>query len=156
MGGLCNILLVEDNPGDARLMLEALKEADLHLSDLGDPYQARSRGGHIHVVEDGVKAMAFMHRQGEFAKAPRPDLILLDLNLPRKNGREVLAELKQDPELRAIPVIVLSTSNADQDVSAAYSLHANCFVAKPLDFDQFSNAIQGLYDFWCGVVRLPS
>lgn len=156
MGGLCNILLVEDNPGDARLMLEALKEAELNALQLGDLHQTWSRSGRIHVVEDGVKAMAFMRRKGEFAKAPRPDLILLDLNLPRKNGREVLAELKQDPELRFIPVIVLSTSNADQDVTTAYDLHANCFVAKPLDFDQFSNAIQGLYDFWCNVVRLPS
>ena len=135
------ILLVEDNPGDARLTLEAMREAKVH--------------NRIHVVEDGVEAMEFLRRQGRFGDAPRPDLILLDLNLPRKDGREVLAEVKADPELKRIPVVVLTTSRAEEDVLRAYNLHANCYVTKPVDLEQFMKIVGQIDEFWVKVVTLP-
>jgi two-component system, chemotaxis family, response regulator Rcp1 len=135
------ILLVEDNPGDARLTLEAMREAKL-----------RNR---LHVVEDGVEAMEFLRRQGRFGDAPRPDLILLDLNLPRKDGREVLAEVKADPDLKRIPVVVLTTSQSEEDVARAYDLHANCYVTKPVDLAQFMKIVAQIDEFWVKVVTLP-
>ncbi len=135
------ILLVEDNIGDVRLTIEALKDAKV--------------GNHLSVVADGEKAMKFLRRQGDCAEAPRPDLILLDLNLPKKDGREVLAELKADPELRMIPIVVLTTSRAEEDVLRAYDLHANCYITKPVDFMQFLKIIHMIEDFWLTIVRLP-
>jgi chemotaxis family two-component system response regulator Rcp1 len=135
------ILLVEDNPGDARLTLEAMREAKM--------------SNRIHVVEDGVEAMEFLRRQGRFGDAPRPDLILLDLNLPRKDGREVLAEVKADPDLKRIPVVVLTTSRAEEDVVRAYDLHANCYVTKPVDLEQFMKIVALIDEFWVNVVTLP-
>ena len=135
------ILLVEDEPGDAYLTSEALKAAKIL--------------NRVHLVEDGVEAMAFLHNEGAYADAPRPDLILLDLNLPRKDGRQVLAEIKNDPCLTAIPVVVLTTSSADEDVLRSYSLHANCYITKPVDLEQFMEVIQATQDFWLTIVRLP-
>lgn len=136
------ILLVEDNPGDARLTIEAMREAKL-----------RNR---LHVVEDGVEAMQFLRREGRFGDAPRPDLILLDLNLPKKDGREVLAEIKSDPALKRIPVVVLTTSHAEEDVLRAYDLHANCYVTKPVDLDQFMKIVKQIDEFWLKLVILPT
>ena len=136
------ILLVEDEPGDVRLTIEALRSA-----------RVRNR---IHAVEDGVEALDFLHRRPPYAEAPRPDLILLDLNLPRKDGREVLAEIKADPTLRTIPVVVLTTSRARDDVLRSYDLHANCFISKPMDFDEFSTVVKSIEDFWLTVARLPT
>ena len=136
------ILLVEDSPSDAQLTIEALQEAKLD-------------NRMIH-VEDGVEAMQFLRREGEYAEAPRPDLIMLDLNLPRKDGREVLAELKQDPKLAMIPVVVLTTSRAEQDVLRSYELHANCYITKPVDFQQFLCVVKSIEQFWLTVVTLPS
>ena len=136
------ILMVEDSPGDVRLTKEALKEAKVL--------------NHISVVEDGVEAMAFLRREGAHAEAPRPDLILLDLNLPRKDGREVLAEIKADPALTQIPVVVLTTSQAEQDILRSYQLHANCYITKPVDLDQFISVIKSVETFWLTVARLPS
>lgn len=136
-----DILLVEDNPGDVRLVQEAMRAAKM-----------RNR---MYVVEDGVDAMAFLRREGRFAEAPQPDLILLDLNLPRKDGREVLAEVKGDAQLRRIPVVVLTTSQAEEDVLRAYDLHANCYVTKPVKFEQFMQVVQAIDDFWVNVVTLP-
>ncbi len=136
------ILLVEDNPADALIAREALSEAKLINT--------------IHLAEDGVEALEFLHRQGKFAAAPRPDLILLDLNLPRKNGREVLAEIKEDEQLKSIPVVVLTTSSAEEDVLQSYKLHANCYVIKPVEFDRFVKAIQSIRHFWFSVVTLPA
>lgn len=135
------ILLVEDNPGDARLTLEAMREAKVV--------------NRIHVVEDGVEAMEFLRRQGRFDDAPRPALILLDLNMPRKDGREVLAEIKIDPDLKRIPVVVLTTSRDEEDVLRAYDLHANCYVTKPVDLAQFMKIISQIDEFWINVVSLP-
>jgi len=135
------ILLVEDSPSDQLLAREAFAEAAL-VNDL-------------HVVADGVEAMAYLHRQGRYAEAPRPDLILLDLNLPRKDGCEVLAEIKASSSLKLIPVVVLTTSESSADISKAYELHANCYVTKPVDFGDFKRAIQAIQDFWFTVVRLP-
>lgn len=135
------ILMVEDSPGDARLTTEALKEAKVL--------------NHISVVEDGVEAMAFLRREGKHAEAPRPDLILLDLNLPKKDGREVLAEIKVDPTLADIPVVVLTTSQAEQDILKSYQLHANCYVTKPVDLNQFMSVIKSVESFWLTVARLP-
>jgi len=139
--GMMEILLVEDNPGDARLAAEAFKEG-----------RVRTR---LHVVQDGIEAMSFLRRQGPYEVAPRPDLVLLDLNLPRKDGREVLAEIKQDSGLRRIPVIVLTTSQAESDVTRSYDLHANCYIVKPVDFDRFIDVVKGIEDFWCSLVKLP-
>ncbi len=135
------ILLVEDNPGDARLTTEALKEA-----------KVRNKLRHI---DDGVEALAFLRRQGKYAGAQRPDLILLDLNLPRKDGREVLAEIKADPCLKRIPVVILTTSQAEEDILKAYNLNANCYVSKPVDLDQFIKVITSINDFWLTIVKLP-
>ena len=135
------ILLVEDNAGDARLAIEALKESKMR--------------NNLHHVKDGVEAMTFLRQQSEYAGAPPPDLILLDLNLPRKDGREVLAEVKEDPELRMIPVVVLTTSQAEQDLAETYGLHANAFITKPLDLEQFINVVQAIEEFWFTVVELP-
>ena len=135
------ILLVEDNPGDVRLTMEALKDSKMH-NDLD-------------VTRDGVEALAFLRREGKFAHAPRPDLILLDLNLPKKNGREVLAEIKADKDLKRIPVVVLTTSQAEEDILRMYNLYANCFVTKPVDLDQFIKVVQSIEEFWLTIVRLP-
>ena len=135
------ILLVEDNPGDARLTIEAMREAKM--------------SNRIHVVEDGVEAMQFLRREGRFGDAPRPDLILLDLNLPKKDGRAVLAEVKADPALKRIPVVVLTTSRAEEDVLHAYDLHANCYVTKPVDLAQFMKIVAQIEEFWIKVVVLP-
>ena len=135
------ILLVEDSPGDVRLTVEAMKEAKI--------------GNRLNVVVDGVEAMDYLKRQGRFAQAPRPDLILLDLNLPRKDGREVLAEIKADNSLRSIPVVILTTSSAEEDIVRTYNLHANCYITKPVDFTQFMNVVRAIEDFWLTVVKLP-
>jgi CheY-like chemotaxis protein len=135
------ILLVEDNPGDVRLTREALKDAKVANT--------------LHVVEDGVSALDFLYRRQPFSNAPKPDLVLLDLNLPRKNGREVLAEIKADNRTRMIPVVVLTTSHAKEDVLCAYGLHANCYIAKPVDFTQFAMIVRTIEDFWLTVVTLP-
>ncbi len=136
------ILLVEDNPGDVRLTREAFKEAKMR--------------NNLHAVGDGVEAMEFLRREGEYASASRPDLILLDLNLPRKDGREVLAEVKADPELRRIPVVILTTSKAEEDIAKTYDLHANCYITKPVDFDRFIEVVKQIEGFWLTVVKLPS
>ncbi len=137
-----HILSVEDNPGDVRLIVEALKEAKIR--------------SHLSVVEDGIEAMAFLNQEGKYSKAPRPDLILLDLNLPKKNGREVLADIKQDQDLCVIPVVILTSSKAEQDVVQSYKLHANCYITKPVELDQFLNVIKNISEFWLATVRLPS
>ena len=136
------ILLVEDSPSDTELTVAAL--ADGHL------------GNNLSIVDDGEKALRFLRRHGEYADAPRPDLILLDLNLPRKDGREVLEEIKTDLDLQTIPVVVLTTSEAEQDVLRAYALHANCYISKPVDFKQFVLAVKAIENFWFTVVKLPS
>lgn len=135
------ILLVDDNPGDVRLTLEAMRETKMN--------------NRIHVVEDGVEAMDFLRRQRRFGDAPRPGLILLDLNLPRKDGREVLAEVKADPALKRIPVVVLTTSGSEEDVLRAYDLQANCYVTKPVDLAQFMKIVARIDEFWVKVVTLP-
>ncbi len=135
------ILLVEDNLADVRLTQEALKEEKLLNS--------------LSIVTDGVEAMAFLHREGAYAHAVRPDLVLLDLNLPRKDGREVLQEIKNDPELKTIPVVVLTISKAEKDILETYNLHANCYIVKPLNLDQFSNVVKSIQDFWLTIVKLP-
>jgi len=136
------ILLVEDNPGDARLTTEALKEA-----------RVRNKLNHI---DDGDEALAFMRRQGKYSGAQRPDLILLDLNLPRKDGREVLAEIKADDRLKRIPVVILTTSQAEEDILRAYNLNANCYVSKPVDLEQFIRVVRTINDFWLTIVKLPA
>ena len=136
-----NVLLVEDNPGDVRLAQEALREAAFE--------------GDLHIARDGVEAMEFLTREGKFVDAPRPDLVLLDLNLPRMTGREVLENIKAQKALQTIPVVILTTSEAEHDISSAYELHANCFVTKPVDLDQFLDVLQSLIDFWCRVAKLP-
>ena len=135
------ILLVEDSPSDTDLTIEALREAKVR--------------NHLSVVEDGVQALEFLRRQGKHGGAPRPDLILLDLNLPRKDGREVLAEIKSDDSLKTIPVVVLTTSRAEQDVLQAYKYHANCYITKPVDFEQFLNVVHSIESFWLMLVTLP-
>jgi len=135
------ILLVEDNPGDVRLTIEALKEGKVR--------------NNLSVAKDGVEALSFLRREGTFSGAARPDLILLDLNLPRKDGREVLAEIKDDAVLRRIPVVVLTTSKAEEDILRTYDLHANCYITKPVDLDQFIAVVRSIDDFWLSVVRLP-
>ncbi len=135
------ILLVEDNLADVRLTQEALKEEKLY--------------NNLSVVNDGVEALAFLRREGRYADAVRPGLILLDLNLPRKSGREVLEEIKTDPDLKAIPVVVLTISEAERDILAAYNLHANCYITKPLDLNQFHKVVKSIQDFWLTIVRLP-
>ena len=135
------VLLVEDSPGDVRLTREAFKDAKVHIN--------------LHVALDGVEAMAFLGREGKYANAPRPDLILLDLNLPKKDGREVLAEIKSDPALKVIPVVVLTTSKADEDVVGAYRSHANCFITKPVGFANFNEVMRSIERYWFSVATLP-
>ena len=135
------ILLIEDNPGDVRLTLEALRDAKV--------------SNRVHVAADGVEALAFLRREGDRAGAPSPHLILLDLNLPRKDGREVLAEIKADPELASTPVVVMTTSDTEEDILRAYNLHANCYVTKPVDLDQFIHVVKEIEDFWLTIVELP-
>ena len=141
IGKPIEVLLVEDNPGDVRLTQEAFKEGKI-------------RNG-LRVVMDGVEAMAFLRREGEYADAPRPDIILLDLNLPKKDGREVLAEIKADDELKSIPVIILTTSDAEEDIIRTYNHHANCYITKPIDLEQLINVVRSIEDFWLTVVKLP-
>lgn len=136
-----NILLVEDNPGDVRLTREALKEGRI-LND-------------VTVITDGMDAMAFLRCEGKYCDATTPDLILLDLNLPKKDGREVLADIKADPRLRRIPVVVLTTSSAEEDILRTYDLHANCYVTKPVDLEQFMRVVQSIEQFWLNIVKLP-
>lgn len=135
------ILLVEDSPSDVDLTREALEDTKV--------------SNNLSVVSDGVEALAFLRREGRFADAPHPDLILLDLNLPKKDGREVLAEIKSDPELRRIPVVVLTTSEAEQDIIESYNLHANCYVKKPVDLDAFIQVVRSIDSFWLAIVKLP-
>jgi chemotaxis family two-component system response regulator Rcp1 len=135
------VLLVEDSAGYVRLTREAMKDAKMHIS--------------LHVAVDGVDAMAFLRREGAHTKAPRPDLILLDLNLPKMDGREVLKELKEDPMLATIPVVILTTSSAREDVLNSYRAHANCYITKPVSLDGFLNVVQNIDDFWLSVVKLP-
>ena len=142
MGRPIEILLVEDNPGDVRLTKEALKQGKV--------------SNNLSVAGDGVEGLAFLRREGEYAGAPRPDIVLLDLNLPKKSGREVLREVKEDPDLRRIPVVILTTSSAEQDVLSTYDLHANCYITKPVDFDQFIKVTQSIEQFWLSTVKLPS
>lgn len=141
IGRPIEILLVEDNPGDVRLTKEALSES-----------KVRNR---ISVASDGVEAMAFLRREGRYKDAPRPDIILLDLNMPRKDGREVLAEVKQAPDLKRIPVVVLTSSAAEQDIVRTYDLHANAFITKPVGFEEFVSVVKEVEDFWFTVVKLP-
>ena len=140
--GCIQVLLVEDNPGDVRLTKEALKEGKL-LNQLT-------------VVGDGVEALSFLRKEGIYADAVQPELILLDLNLPKKDGREVLAEIKADPNLRRIPVVVLTTSSSEEDILKIYDLHANCYITKPVDLEQFMGVVKSIEDFWVSVVKLPS
>lgn len=136
------ILLVEDDPGDVELTRESLSDSKLIMN--------------ISVVEDGVEAMAFLRREGKYSEAPRPDLILLDLNMPRKDGRQVLAEIKADDGLRMIPVVILTTSSAEEDIVKSYNLGANCYVTKPVGFDQFKKVVNALDNFWFTIVKLPT
>jgi CheY-like chemotaxis protein len=135
------ILLVEDSPGDVRLTQEALRDAKVQNI--------------LHVVSDGMEATSFLWRQGKYADAPRPDLILLDLNLPKKSGREVLEEIKVDPSLKSIPVVILTTSSAEEDILRSYQLHANCYITKPVDLDQFLKVVKTIDNFWLAIVKLP-
>jgi chemotaxis family two-component system response regulator Rcp1 len=135
------VLLVEDSPGDVRLTKEAFKDAKVHIN--------------LHVASDGAEAMAFLGREGEHANVPRPDLILLDLNLPKKDGREVLAEIKASPSLKSIPVVILTTSASEEDILRSYLLHANCYITKPVDLDGFLKVVKSVDNFWLSVVKLP-
>jgi len=136
------ILLVEDNPGDVRLTVEALRDSKIQ--------------NRLHIAKDGMEAVAFLHRKGEYADAPHPDLILLDLNLPKMNGPEVLAEIKEDTGLKHIPVVVLSGSRDIEDITKTYNLHANCYVTKPIDLEQFIMVVKSVRDFWLTIVKLPT
>jgi chemotaxis family two-component system response regulator Rcp1 len=139
--GPIEVLLVEDSPGDVRLTKEAIKDAKVHVK--------------LHVVADGAQAMAFLARDGEYAGVPRPDLILLDLNLPKKDGREVLEEIKKSPTLKSIPVVILTTSSSEVDVMQSYMLHANCYITKPVGLEGFLKVVQSIDNFWLSVVKLP-
>ncbi len=141
IGEMIQILLVEDNAGDVRLVKEALTEGKIHVE--------------MDVVQDGVEALAFLNRKGKYAKVPRPDLILLDLNLPKKDGREVLAEVKTDENLKRIPVVILTISKDEEDIIKSYNLHANCYITKPVDLKQFMKVVQSIEDFWLTIVKLP-
>jgi two-component system response regulator len=136
------ILLIEDNAGDARLAKEALRDAKV--------------ANNLNWVPDGVEALAYLRREGQYGKAPRPDLILLDLNLPRKDGREVLSAIKADEKLKRIPVVILTTSQAEEDILKAYHLNANCYISKPVDLDQFIKVVRTIEDFWLTIVKLPA
>ncbi|MFN6514600.1 MAG: response regulator [Nostoc sp. CreGUA01] len=135
------VLLVEDNPGDAQLTRIALEDSKISI--------------HLNVVEDGVEAMAFLRKQEKYVEAAHPDIVLLDLNLPKKDGREVLAEIKADENLKRIPVVVLTTSQAEEDILKAYNLSANCYITKPVDFDQFVKIVKSIENFWFAIVKLP-
>lgn len=135
------ILLVEDNPGDVRLTQETLKDSKIY--------------NRLHVVTDGVEALAFLRREGDYANQPRPDLILLDLNLPRKDGREVLEEIKADASLRRIPVVILTTSDDERDILKSYNLHANCYITKPVRLSEFAEIVRSIETFWFSIVKLP-
>jgi chemotaxis family two-component system response regulator Rcp1 len=135
------ILLVEDNPGDVDLTREAMENSKIRVA--------------LHVVSDGVEAMAFLKRSGKYASAPRPDIVLLDLNLPKKSGREVLAEIKEDPDLKRIPVVILTISKDEEDILKSYNLHANCYITKPIDLNQFVKVVKSIEDFWLTIVKLP-
>ena len=139
---IIEILLVEDSPGDARLTVEALKDARI--------------SNHINLVRDGIQALNFLQRKGAYSNALTPDLILLDLNLPKKDGREVLAEIKADPHLKRIPIVILTTSQAEEDILRTYDLHANCYITKPVDLEQFMKVVKGIEDFWLTMVKLPT
>jgi CheY-like chemotaxis protein len=139
--GLIEILLVEDNPGDVELTTLAFEESQLQV--------------HLNVVEDGVAAMEFLHRKSTYTKAPYPDLVVLDLNLPKKSGHEVLAEIKANENFRRIPVVILTTSIAEEDILRAYNLYANCYIKKPVGFSQFMEVVHSIEDFWFKTVRLP-
>ena len=141
MGKPIEILLVEDNPGDARLAVEAMKEAKIR--------------NHMHVVRDGVEAIEFLRKEREYSDAPRPDLIFLDLNLPRMSGREVLRIIKEDPDLMSIPVVILTVSRDEEDILMSYLHHANCYVSKPLDLGAFIDVVKGIEHFWFTIVELP-
>jgi len=141
VAGPVEILLVEDNPGDARLAMEALKDA-----------KVRNK---LHWVKDGVQAMEFLRREGEYSHAPTPGVVLLDLNLPRKDGREVLVEIKSDEDLRRIPVVILTISADEEDILRSYDAHANCYITKPLDLDRFMQVMKSIEDFWLEIVKLP-
>jgi len=142
MGEMVDILLVEDNEGDARLALEAMRDSKLRNT--------------LHRVADGEEAMAFLRKEGKHSAAPRPDLILLDLNLPKKDGRQVLAEIKSDDDLKRIPVVILTVSSAEEDILKTYNLHANCYITKPIDLDQFMKVVRSVEDFWLTIVKLPN
>ena len=135
------VLLVEDSPGDVRLTREAFRDAKVHIN--------------LHVATDGTKAMAFLNREGEHAKAPRPDLVLLDLNLPKKDGREVLQEIKESHTLKTIPVVILTTSSSEADILKSYRLHANCYITKPVGLEGFLTVVKSIDNFWLSVVKLP-
>jgi len=137
-----DILLVEDNPGDVRLTQEALKEG-----------KVRNK---LHIVYDGAEAMEFLKKKGKYEKAPRPDLILLDLNLPKMDGRQVLGEIKKDNDLKRIPVVILTMSRAEEDILKTYNLHANCYVTKPVELEQFIDVVKSIEDFWLAIVKLPN
>ena len=141
IGRPIEILMVEDNPGDVRLTKEALNDAKVI--------------NNLHVADDGIEALNFLKRQGKYKDAIRPDLILLDLNLPKKDGREVLGEIKADPGLRQIPVVILTTSKAEEDILKTYDLHANCYITKPVDLEKFIEVISAIEDFWLSIVKLP-
>lgn len=142
LGKPIEILLVEDNPGDVRLTAEALRENKFRNK--------------LNVVADGVEAMAYVRREGKYSDAPCPDLILLDLNLPKKDGREVLAEIKADEDLKRIPVVILTTSKAEEDIFKTYDHHANCYITKPVDLEQFIKVVKTIQEFWLTIVSLPS
>jgi two-component system, chemotaxis family, response regulator Rcp1 len=139
--GPLEVLLVEDSPGDVRLTREAFRDAKVHIK--------------LHVASDGTKAMAFLKREGEHADAPRPDLILLDLNLPKKDGRQVLEEIKVSPTLKSIPVVILTTSSSEADILRSYMLHANCYITKPVGLEGFLKVVRSIDNFWLSVVKLP-
>jgi CheY-like chemotaxis protein len=136
------ILLVEDNPGDYRLAMEVFKEAKVN--------------NNMHIVTDGVEAIKFLKKEGEYIDSPRPDLILLDLNLPKKDGKEVLSEIKDDDNLKRIPVVILTVSSAEEDIVKSYNLHANAYITKPINLDQFINVVRSIEDFWLSIVKLPN
>jgi two-component system, chemotaxis family, response regulator Rcp1 len=139
--GAIEVLLVEDSPGDVRLTREAFRDAKVHIN--------------LHVASDGTEAMAFLKREGAYASVPRPDLILLDLNLPKKDGREVLTEIKESRALKSIPVVILTTSASEEDILRSYLLHANCYITKPVGLDGFLKVVHSIDNFWLSVVKLP-
>jgi CheY-like chemotaxis protein len=139
---VCEVLLVEDNPADARLTQEALREGTMR--------------NNLHHVKDGVEALLFLRREGPYENAPMPNVVILDLNMPRKDGRQVLAEMKQDAQLRLIPVVVLTTSEAESDIQQSYELNANCYITKPVDLDKFINIVRTIEAFWLAIVKLPN